>query len=186
MCALRSSSRPSAWSTALPPCVCVCSLCVWSPVCVSDASGADSRSIRLPFKCRSARASECLLALPAASSTTDSATSSGDRPEGQTGAPSRLRSRGAKTHIYSGLLIGRKFRVMTKKKNLSKKRWQEVNSGQLHQWMHDITSQPKHPALLPVLIFFYLHFKWQRACVISCARVMGLQSNIVTSARRKT
>lgn len=64
MCALRSSYRPSAWFTALPPCVRVCSLCVWSPVCVSDASGADSRSIRLPFKCRSARASECLLALP--------------------------------------------------------------------------------------------------------------------------
>lgn len=51
-------------------------VCVWSR-CVSDASGADNRSIHLPFKCRSARASECLelVELPAASSTTDSATS---------------------------------------------------------------------------------------------------------------
>lgn len=52
---------------------------------------------------------------PAASSTTDSATSSGDRPESQTSAPSRLRSRGARTHIYSGQFIDRKFPVMAQK-----------------------------------------------------------------------
>lgn len=68
--AQRLWKRPSVWYRALPQCV-----CVWSP-CVNDASRADSQSIRFTVsRCRSAPACECVLELPAASSTTDSATS---------------------------------------------------------------------------------------------------------------
>ena len=92
----RSRKRPSTWFTALPLCVCVC---VWSR-CVSDAIGADSRSIRLPFKCRSAQASSssssssccccwscwsCRLP-PAPRTAPPAAAAAAAAPEGETGA----------------------------------------------------------------------------------------------------